>query len=159
VSKLTAKATNHAKKVIQAAVVKWKPLMGLGHWEIHTCWYRRAKDIPKEFRPRKKRNYRGAKMWVRVDWEYLEAWVNVNLPECVDDDDERLEHTIMHELAHVVVNEMREWAMHPSDHAMKHEERVVETLACAFAWTETRGWNEGKADLRKKQAKQKAKEQ
>ncbi|MDQ2785021.1 MAG: hypothetical protein M3Y58_08470 [Chloroflexota bacterium] len=151
--KPSKKGTDRVKKVIQAAVVKWKPLMGLGHWEIHTCWYRRENDIPKEFRPRPKRNYRGAKMWVRVDWEYLEAWVNVNLPECVDDDAERLEHIIMHELAHVVVNEMREWATHPADHAMKHEERVVETRALSFMWAHFAGWNEGRDDLRKKRTK------
>src|SRR5690348_9848740 len=71
------------RAVTQRAVVKWKPLMGMGHWTINTHWYTDARDIPDEYQPNKEDNYPGAMMWVRVDWEYLLACINVNLPSMV----------------------------------------------------------------------------
>jgi hypothetical protein len=65
-----------------------------------------------------------------------------------------LERIFVHECCHAIVNEMREWSVgHEGNGVMGHEERVVSHLANAFLWTYMQGWNDGKADLRKKGAK------
>lgn len=140
---------DRAKTLIQETLVKWKPLMGLAPWRITTHYYRAYKDAPKEHRRTKKQ--RGARMWIDVDYQYLRAYVNVMLPDCIGVGKDELRENVRHELAHAVVNEMRQWRAGPVVHCMDHEERVVSTLAPAFEWTFNAGYNEGKADLCKKQ--------
>jgi predicted SprT family Zn-dependent metalloprotease len=62
-------------------------------------------------------------------WMYLTARIQVNLLalEYIDNDD--LEDVAVHELCHILVNEMREGELH-------HEERVVTWLTKAFFWVE-----------------------
>lgn len=141
------KQMDRAKARIEAAVLKWKPLMGLGIWRVNMAWYRDWKDVPKAHR--KSKTSPGAHMWMDVRWEYLLATLNVYLPESAYWSKSRLREAVRHELAHALVGEMRAWHFSLGD-AMMHEERVVSTLACAFQWAYVAGWNEGRADLRKK---------
>lgn len=62
-----------------------------------------------------------------ASWEYLEATVKVNLPEATGRTKEQLERMIVHELSHILVNEMRY-------EGIEHEERVCSTLTKAFIW-------------------------
>lgn len=150
-SKPTKKETARLKALIQKELIKWKPLMGLAPWRVNTFYYRANKDAPKAHRQTKKQ--RGARMWMDVDYEYLRAGMNVMLPACIGVDKDELRENVRHELAHAVVNEMRQWRAGPVVHCMEHEERVVSTLAPAFLWTYNAGWNAGRKDLRKQQAK------
>lgn len=147
---------DRAKRLIEKTLITWKSLMGLAPWRISTHYYRDLKDAPKEYRQTKKQ--RGARMWMQVDYEYLRASMNVMLPACLEVDEDELKENVRHELAHAVVNEMRQWRAGPVVHCMEHEERVVSTLAPAFEWTYNAGWNAGRADLRRKAKKKKAKE-
>lgn len=62
-----------------------------------------------------------------VDWRYGTATIYFNLPGFVGLDDEEVELAVLHELVHILVNEMREGERH-------HEERVVTGLTKAFLW-------------------------
>lgn len=141
----TEKQMDTAKQLVEKHVVKWKPLVGLGHWTIHERFYRREKDIPKR--------HKRAAMWCAVDYEYLRATVHVALCRIAHQTSEEIEMMVRHELLHTTINEMRQWQCCPAGHAIEHEERTVSTLTAAFEWTFNAGWNAGKADLRKRQAK------
>lgn len=153
--KPSRKQMDAAKAICEKTLVTWKPLMGLAPWRITSHYYRALKDAPKEHRCTKKQ--RGARMWMDVDYQYLRADVNIMLPACIGVGDDELKENVRHELAHAVVNEMRQWRAGPVSHCMEHEERVVSTLAPAFEWTYNAGWNAGRADLRKKQRKDRKK--
>jgi hypothetical protein len=142
VSKPSAKQMDAAKRRTQKHLVKWKPLLGLAPWTIHQRFYRREKDIPK-------RHARAA-MWCAVDYEYLQATVHVALNRIAHETADEIEAMVRHELLHATVNEMRQWRAGPVVHCMEHEERVVSTLTAAFEWTYNAGWNEGRANLRRK---------
>jgi hypothetical protein len=61
----------------------------------------------------------------RTRWAYKKAIVEFSLPACAELDAEDLERTVIHELLHIVVNEMRECA---DSERLTHEERVVSEL-------------------------------
>lgn len=76
----------------------------------------------------------------RVDWEYLYATIDLYLSNLVGKSDKEIEELVVHELCHILVNEMREFAPEKMEgeelkKAMKHEERVVSCLTNAFLWT------------------------
>ena len=68
-----------------------------------------------------------------VRWEYMTAIVSWNMPEVAHNDDEGLEHILVHELCHVLVAETREWDDDQPRASLMHEERVVEGIARAIA--------------------------
>jgi hypothetical protein len=135
------------KKRLAVLIEKWRITLYLGNWQIDTTYFR---ETPEDmcgsggYAPL---------MDVEPRWEYLKAIIRFNMPMLVSLSDDDLERSIVHELLHCAVCEMREMASHPadSDEARRHEERVVSQLTKAIISTEIRGWNDGKADLRKKQ--------
>lgn len=66
-------------------------------------------------------------MRVTSDYRYMQAEVEVYLPAVVDQEDEALERSVVHELSHVLLNEMHYWNEDGS-----HEERVATTMSQAF---------------------------
>lgn len=67
-----------------------------------------------------------ASVW--SSWKYCDALIKVYLGEIAELSDDTLEETVLHELMHVYVNEMRT----EEDRAREHEERVVTSLARSF---------------------------
>ena len=59
------------------------------------------------------------------DWRYLEASINVNLSALKRMSRSEIEYTVVHELMHVFLNEMRE-------NNVDHEERTATLLARSF---------------------------
>jgi len=95
--------------------------MGLGFYSVDLNFY----DKEKEFR---KAGGNVAVFRVWADWRYLSASIAVNVKAVARLDDDELERAVVHELIHVLVNEMRE-------PGIDHEERVVTMLSKAFFWT------------------------
>lgn len=62
-----------------------------------------------------------------ADWRYLTLCMKIDLTLCLGKTDHEVETTIVHELCHGLVNEMRDWDIN-------HEERCVTELAQAFLW-------------------------
>jgi hypothetical protein len=68
-------------------------------------------------------------------WHYKMVEVKVSAVEVAKLADSQLYYHVAHELAHGLVNEMREWrnvSGNDTDQAMRHEERVVTELTPIF---------------------------
>ena len=62
-----------------------------------------------------------------ADWRYFEATLNFSFIKMYDLEEEEIEKIVIHELLHIVVNEMRE-------DGIEHEERVVSHLTMMVDW-------------------------
>ncbi len=103
----------------------WIPRLGLSVWSIDVL-YQRGSDYRREHDASA-----NSAMITYVSWKYLDASIYVNVPRVRHMSDDELERAVVHELAHVLVNELAIGGR--SDNA-DHEERVVSSLARAFTW-------------------------
>lgn len=117
----------------------WITCMGLRFWRIHLEYVQHAHEMQGR---RSASSPEGTVClgMAQAEWKYCEATLVLNCEELASRSDDEVEHVIVHELCHVLVNEMREWAgSHMPDDEwaayMKHEERVVTQLEKAFMWT------------------------
>lgn len=117
-------------ELIKAAFAKWIPRMGLAWWDIDIVYYDDPKEIIDRFRIIESGEMVPAT--VVAQWMYADAKISINLPAFEFIEPDRIERVIVHELCHILVNEMREGEIH-------HEERVVTQLTKAFFWVE--GWD------------------
>jgi Zn-dependent protease with chaperone function len=113
-------------KRVKAAVEKWLQPLGLEWWDVKIVYYSNPTDIVRIFASDEFLVV-PAKTW--ADWRYGTAEVAVNLPAFDEIDKDKVETVILHELIHVLVNEMRTVGL-------DHEERVVTGLTKAFLWVE-----------------------
>jgi hypothetical protein len=97
---------------IKGLVEKWVGLLDIRHWSIEVIYSRSPIECEEG--------------WIcqpqtLTQWCYLASRMTFNLPAVSDISDRVLSSTILHELLHMLVNEMRE-------EGIKHEERVVTQL-------------------------------
>lgn len=104
------------KRVLDLSAV-WKPILGLTHWEITYDFYHDA--IP---------GYEDSSATSAPRWQYLTATIRWNCYDVKEMTNEKLEWTFVHEMAHILVNEMR----HDDDGPTPHEERVCSVIASAL---------------------------
>jgi hypothetical protein len=104
---------------------KWTNLTGLLWWKITVIYYGDPAEIVEHFTSG---NDTIVAARTTADWRYMTAKIIVNVNALTDMDEEEIESLAVHELCHILVNEMRENDLH-------HEERVVSCLAHAFIWT------------------------
>lgn len=106
---------------IKGYLIKWIEPLGLRWWDIETVYhYEPEADYFKED---------GSRLLAKttVQWEYAQAIINFNLTAWRGLSEREIERNVIHELVHILVNEMREGELH-------HEERVVTGLTRAFLW-------------------------
>lgn len=95
----------------------WRDLLGLSRWEITYAFF--LENIPHDD---------DATMTCSVRWPYQTAYIRVNCSATEDMDDEHLETVFVHEMGHILVNQMR-----PDDGpCTPDEERVVTMIADAI---------------------------
>lgn len=111
--------------LVKAAFAKWIPRLGLAWWDLTIVYYDDPQEIINRFRIIESGEMVPAT--VTAQWMYADAKISVNLPAFEYIDDADIERVIVHELCHILVNEMREGELH-------HEERVVTVLTKAFFW-------------------------
>lgn len=112
-------------KKINSLFEKWVTRLGLRWWNIKVVFY----DDPSEIVTRFKEDDTTVCVAVtHSDWRYAEAKISVNLPAWKDVTKDEAETIVIHELVHVLVNEMR-------TSGNDHEERVVTNIVKAFRWT------------------------
>ena len=117
------KEFNKLKKKITRFVEKWRVPLGIKWWSVNFYYEREyAKDDDKH-----DSCHTGATC--KVQWPYKTAQITFYLPALDTLDDEELERTVVHELIHILVNEMRDF-----DEGANHEERVVSDLTSAVFW-------------------------
>lgn len=115
-------------ELIKAAFAKWIPRLGLAWWDLEIVYYDDPGEIVQRFRQAD--NGGVVPAFVDSNWMYADAKISINLPAFDELDAGKIERIAVHELCHILVNEMREDEMH-------HEERVVTGLTKAFLWTES----------------------
>lgn len=106
---------------------KWTYLLGLRWWKVDVYFLRKKGEITRTFGKRENETVI-AKTF--ADWRYATATIYINLRALNRASDEEVETYIVHELCHILVNEMR-------DEGIDHEERTVTGLQKAFIWTRT----------------------
>lgn len=113
------------KDKLNQYIDKWLKSLGLLWWKITIVYLDDAKElVQQEF-------YRGDETVLArtyADWRYGTGTIYFNITALDGMEDTEIENTVVHELAHILVNEMREGELH-------HEERVVTGLTKAFLWT------------------------
>ena len=114
------------KKKIENYFHKWAQPLGLLWWEITITYFDDPGEVVRMFRDPGGGNIIPA--IVNADWKYGTASISINVPAFKGMKNRQIEKIIVHELVHVLVNEMRE-------DGIEHEERVVTGLAKAFMWT------------------------
>ncbi len=113
---------------IKVLVSKWEPILGLSDWKIKYVFTLESDswDIRTAGR-------------ASVDWQYKLAYITFYCNETATLDIVELEWMVVHEMCHVIVNEMR--AMTKDSHLnqsyfidgwIMHEERVCTELANSF---------------------------
>ena len=114
------------KNKITKLIDKWLPNLGLKWWNIDFYYDREnSKDKPRLDEGHSKL---GANTYTQ--YPYKTAQIDFFLPALSNLDGKALENLVLHELIHILVNEMRYY-----DKDSDHEERVVSDLTSAFLWT------------------------
>lgn len=103
----------------------WIAPLGLRWWKLTHVWKRTTESG----------THGPLQATCSAAWEYMDACIEWYLPTIATLADDALEDTVIHELMHVLVNEMsvanNQEAAGDND---AHEERVVTTLAKAAMW-------------------------
>lgn len=127
---------------------KWVKLMGVSWDRIDLNWSDNYFDMERDG------HGRDTLAFCVAQWAYLQASITFSCPrlwEYFDEvtmlprDPELIQEWIIHEIGHVLVNEMREYDGTDHQRTVRHEERVVTRLARAFAYTHEMASNEGYA--------------
>jgi predicted metallopeptidase len=113
------------KKTIDRYLDEWIYRLGLRWWNVVVYWHRKPKMVKRIFG---KHVHKTVLAQTYADWRYGIASIHINLPAFQNMSHKETECAIVHELCHILVNELREGEIH-------HEERVVTGLQKAFLWT------------------------
>jgi hypothetical protein len=109
---------------------RWQEPLGLDDWRVTWKFEREHSEELKDVVAN-----------CNVSWEYEMATVTWFIPQvlnCEFDDDD-LEQIVVHEIMHILLNEMRE----DTKKRINHEERVATRLAKAFIRTREAATEEG----------------
>jgi predicted aminopeptidase len=109
------------KKLIRKFTLKWRGKLWLGMWRINNYYH---DNLSASEHTRKGVDVVGA---CTTDWRYLTADIDYGLKPMQTMTDNQIERIVVHELCHVVVNQMRE----PT---YDNEESVVSHMTAAWAF-------------------------
>lgn len=145
---MTDKDFNREIDRVERLLKIWMLPLGLRWWRIK-CKFHRSGDAMNT-----RRDQEGYCTVARttVQWQYLTADIDWDLSMLVGKDEKEVEYTVVHELCHVLVRELR-CDGGPAEHRteiMNHEERVVTTLAKAFMWVRDFARNESAKKKRRR---------
>lgn len=121
-AQVTDKEYARERKRIGKLIRKWARLLGVAHWDVEVWYYRELLGPPGP-------TYRTF-MVTNTRWEYMLAIIKVDLTSTIGASSDSIEHMIIHEFCHVLMDEMKN---HDKD--SDHAERVAEQLAKAIWWT------------------------
>jgi hypothetical protein len=116
------------KKRVQALAARWEPSLGLRWWRLTYTWFRE----PFEDKPR-------VAMQCGQQYEYRCANIDVSLPLCADMDDDALEHYLLHEYGHILLDAMATYRELGEEPFRLQEEHTATTLATIFQWVREAG--------------------
>ena len=109
------------ERLFSKYVEEWCKKIWIGWWIIDVVYYSNKEFLKNE-------SYEVSKETVAIchtSWEYLDASIHVNSTLLKSVAEEDIENIVVHELMHILLNEMRE-------PGIAHEERVATLLARSF---------------------------
>ena len=112
------------EKLFSAYAKKWVKKTWLGWWKIDILYYSGY-----EFLKLDEHYSIDTVASVDTDWKYMTAKIKVNSEKLETLPKKEIEAVVVHELMHVLLNEMRE-------EGIEHEERVATILARSFLLAE-----------------------
>jgi hypothetical protein len=118
------------KNRVAALITKWAGMLGLGKWDIEYDYRREhAEEANAD-------TVSEILFTASADWSYQNALITAYLPVIAKYPDEQLEKWTVHELCHILTNELR-----PANNNdwLAHAERVCTDLARSFL----KVWQEG----------------
>lgn len=121
------------KDRIKAIYDRWDQVLGLRWWTVKQVWVRDLDGFQSE-----SNGHTSFIVHARTtaSWPYMTATISFNLVDMANLDDKDAERVVVHELCHILVNEMRYdetvSGLAHGENGRMHEERVVTTLAQAF---------------------------
>lgn len=133
------------KERIGAAMEKWKGILPLQNWEITPIYSR----VPIRNEP--------GESWktvaeTRTDWRYLQASVQWNVVEVMDESDEKLDMYVRHEFLHILLDRVTRYARGEYPGNVIDQAQVEETtsiLELAIHWAYEAGIAEGREQKEK----------
>lgn len=133
---LTDKEFALTEKRIKALIKKWAEPLGFNWWKMTYSYVRNPEDMPERGDRRTGDSGWSCTASTHTAWEYRDAKISFNMPACFLEKDDELEKVFVHELCHVLVNEMRELAPHerPFIEWIAHEESVCTSLQRTIMW-------------------------
>lgn len=102
---------------VEGLITLWKPFFGIENWRVNIHFYRGA--IP---------GNEDAAGCCHSLWEYLDATLEFNLAELAENDDEQLESVVVHELLHIIVDELKTKKGSP-ERVVSHLSRILMRLS------------------------------
>lgn len=107
--------TKQVKSLVRKQIKKWTPILGLKNWEIKVSYEDMDRIVD------------GMSFLAETvcTWYTLRATIAIFLPAIKKLDKEEIELTVVHELVHIVLDEM-------SECDSKHDERACETISKAL---------------------------
>lgn len=119
--KVGVESLQKVSDTLKRYVGKWVPILGLDSWELTVDYVLApSNDCIVDQAGR-----------ACVRWKYKEAEVSFYLSSITEVDEARLEYIVVHELCHVLLNQMR-GVMNWDHNDMANEERVVTETARSF---------------------------
>ena len=104
------------KKRVTAAIRHWHQRLLLTNFDLHLEFDRTGEQMLGD-----------ACMMIHPNWKYMRAAIRINPRDTASLTDERLDWVVLHELGHLIVNEMT-----PAGDADDHEERICTMIANAI---------------------------
>lgn len=116
---------------------KWLPLMGCSWDKVHLQWSDHLFSVDQDG------HVPECAAFCHADWRYMEATITFSCARLWDhfkedgtpEDPEYIEEIVIHEIGHILLNEMRAYDEDRHPETVGHEERVVTRMARAFAYT------------------------
>jgi hypothetical protein len=126
-SRIDMRVGDMNKTSIKKLFKKWIKPLGLDLWDVNVVLYDSTDEYAVDCPGAPQEGVRMGLMFCYADWQYRLGTIGVNM-EVVDlISEELLEQHIVHELCHLLLNEMQRY-----DYDPMHEERVATDLAKAF---------------------------
>lgn len=130
---------NAVRDYCKDLAIRWITLTGCGWDHVELLWSDQYFSVEKDGHPPDCLAYCDA------DWRYLHASIVFSVPKLAEKFDQgqpknpsEIRELVVHELMHVLLNEMREYDKSDHTGTVGHEERVATRLARAFTYT----WDE-----------------
>jgi hypothetical protein len=137
---LTDKEFALVRRRINVLTERWGAEIGMNWWKLQIAYERDGAAMGRD------ENW-VCTMTAAAKWQYRDAKITVNCEMAHEADDETLEEWFVHELAHVLVNEMRAITSEEKvrDGWIDHEEHVCVGIQRALVWARRAGFKEGRS--------------